>query len=113
MTDFGGGAWSNPKGEGPDFFVFEAGGNDDMFISALLADGKPGKPIRFDRSAWRALDYSVSFAIGKICGIAISVTDLPDAEGKALTRDAVLEGIRLTGTGMDPVSVCAVKPDSL
>jgi hypothetical protein len=110
VTALGGKDYHNPQGKGPDFLVFEVGANDPVTVSALMPDGKPGKPVLLDADAWSETDLSVDFAAGRVVGLGISITDLLDTEGKPLTREAKIRGIRLTATGLDPVCVAAVKP---
>ncbi|MFW6286984.1 MAG: hypothetical protein ACOC29_03485, partial [Candidatus Sumerlaeota bacterium] len=110
VTDFGGGLYSHPDGEGPDFFIFEGGANDQVAVAAIMADGNVGKPVEINKDAWFKTDRSVGFAAGPVAGLAIAMEELLDPQGKALARDAQIKGIRITATGLDPLSVFAVKP---
>jgi len=110
VTDFGGGLWKDTNGAAPDFFIFECGGNDDITVAALLADGTPGKAVRIHKEAWSQTGMACPVAGGDAAGIALCVTDLRDAKGLALRSDAPIKGLRITSSphGIDPLSVCAV-----
>jgi hypothetical protein len=109
VTRFGGAQLYQSAGGEADFLIFEIGANDDVLVSALMSDGKPGKPVELNKDAWTHTELRVDFAAGPVSGIALKIADLLDAEGNALSADAKIRGIRLTGTGMDPVCLCAVK----
>ncbi len=114
VTDFGGANWKDTNGEGPDFFIFEAGANDNVLVAPILAGDVVGKAAAIRGSAWGDTGIATPIGAGNSVGVAIEVTELFDEDGEALSRDAGLKGLRIISqpTGMDLACVCAVKPES-
>jgi hypothetical protein len=109
VTAFDGAFYKDTNGEAPDFFLFEAGGNDTVYVAALLAGNAVGKAVAV--KAWGDTGVETPIGAGNAMGVCFDVTDLLDAEGKPLSRDATLRGIRILGrpAGMDPLCVCAAR----
>ncbi len=109
VTAFDGAFWTDTNGERPDFFLFEAGGNDTVYVAALLAGNAVGKAVAV--KSWGDTGIATPIGAGNAMGVCFDVTDLLDADGKPLSRDATLRGIRVLGrpAGMDPLCVCAVR----
>ena len=103
--------WSDINGDNPDFFIFEAGMNDDITVGAILAGGILGQPVHIRSSTWgdTGLDKAGSPNNGQsIGGIAFDVSDLLDPSGLPLTTGALLEGIQVESGTLDPSCFCAV-----
>ncbi|MFW6255560.1 MAG: hypothetical protein ACOC54_01965, partial [Candidatus Sumerlaeota bacterium] len=98
-------------GDAPDFFIFEAGGNDNVLVAPILADETFGKAVAVGKGAWGDTKIDTPIGAGNAVGVAIEVTELLDASGKPLPRDTKLRGIRIISqpTGMDLTCVCAVR----
>jgi len=111
-VDFGGGPWRDTNGEAPDFFVFECGGNDTITVTAILPDGKAGKPVAIARNAWKTTGIASKVASGDAAGIALETTSLLDPLGEPLARAATIKGVRIHGepNGIDPLSISSVAP---
>jgi hypothetical protein len=109
VTDFGGGVWHDTNGEAPDFFIFEAGGNDRVYIAPILADDTVGRAAGVGE--WGDTGIGTPIGAGNAVGVAIEVTELMDAAGRRLKRDVALKGLRLISkpSGMDLLCVCAVE----
>jgi hypothetical protein len=113
-TMFGGQkTWVNSNGDNPDFFLFEAGMNDNgITVRAILPGGTLGQPITLPNgSTWgkaglsRVGNPNGGQAIGGVCW---AITDLKDASGAALTNGSAIEGLVLTSATVDPSCLCAV-----
>ncbi|MBN2131374.1 MAG: PEP-CTERM sorting domain-containing protein [Sedimentisphaerales bacterium] len=106
--------WTDTNGDNPDFFVFEAGINDDFLVAAVLGDGRLGQYRTVDVSAWgdtglhRIGLYNWNQPIG---GIAFAITDLLDQKGANLTNDSVIQGIQIISGTLDPALFAAVVPE--
>ncbi|MFP4580924.1 MAG: hypothetical protein ACLFQ6_09355 [Candidatus Sumerlaeia bacterium] len=112
VVDFGGKReWQDTNGDAPDFFIFEAGGNDNVLVAPILADETFGKAVAVGKGAWGDTKIDTPIGAGNAVGVAIEVTELLDASGKPLPRDTKLRGIRIISqpTGMDLTCVCAVR----
>ena len=103
--------WRNSNGDNPDFFIFEAGMNDDLELRAILPGGILGQPVTVTQATWAdtGLDKAGSPNQGQnIGGIAFSITSLLDAAGSALTDASVIEGIQVASGTLDPGNFCAI-----
>ncbi len=107
---FGGELWTDTNGDNPDFFIFESRGNDSGTLQAILEDGSLGNTISFSSGDWGDTGYDDSY--GRSHGLAFSVTDLKDSTGNNLTNSSVLQGIRISSSGIDPGCICAVVVES-
>ncbi len=120
-VNFGGSAtWQDTNGADKyDFFVFEAGRNDQFAVQAILVGGVLGEKVVVPKSQWEPsiagepkLDLQRNPGPNNnqdIGGIAFKITDLKDENGSLLSNDAVIEGLVFTSPGMDPSCICAVK----
>ena len=117
--NFGGSPrWQDTNGDGYDFFIFEAGRNDEFAVQAIMPGGVFGQKIVVQDSYWQPSitsegDIELNRTPGPnnnqlIGGIAFKVTDLLDENGDPLTNESVIEGLQFTSPGMDPTCVCAV-----
>lgn len=103
--------WRDTNGDNPDFFIFEAGMNDDIEIRAILLGGILGEPVSVPMATWgdTGLNKVGSPNQGQnIGGIAFSITSLLDNAGLTLTNDSVIEGIQVTSGTLDQSNFCAV-----
>ncbi len=118
--NFGGSpTWQDTNGADKfDFFIFEAGGNDEFTVQAVLPGGVLGQKVVVPASKWKDLGPEPRPDINRtpgpnnnqpIHGIAWKITDLLDADGNALANDTVIEGLVFTSPGMDPSCICAVR----
>jgi len=106
--------WTDSNGDNPDFFVFEAGMNDNLVIRAILAGHTLGRPVVIDPSNWgyTGLDHIGFYNWGQpIGGISFTITDLLDQDGLHLTNDSVIEGILFDSPTLDPALFAAVIPE--
>jgi len=106
--------WTDANGDNPDFFVFEAGMNDNFLVAAILGDGRLGQYRMVDVSAWgdTGLDRSGFYNWGQpIGGIAFAITDLLDQNGADLTNDSAIQGIQIISRTLDPALFVAVVPE--
>ncbi len=111
--------WRDSNGKDPDFFIFEAGMNDEFEVQAILPGEQVGKPVLGDPvlipvSKWGDTGLrrvGILNANQPIGGLAFAVTDLLDGDGKALGIDATLEGIQINSGDVDPASFFAVVPE--
>lgn len=106
--------WSDSNGENPDFFLFEAGMNDEFTVQAILLDGQLGQAVEIPKSAWGDTGLKrigILNANQPIGGVAFGITDLLDDNGVALGIDAIIEGIQINSGDVDPVSFFAVVPE--
>ena len=100
--NFGGQAtFTSTNGDGVDFIMIETGGNDDLFVQPVLADGTLGTWVQLavgDSDTWGfsgllALDGSPG--VGQdIVGLAWKVEDMLGADGNPLPEDAEILGLR-------------------
>jgi len=106
--------WTDTNGENPDFFLFEAGMNDNFLLAAILEDGRLGQFRMVDGWTWgdtglnRIGFYNWGQPIG---GIAFAITDLLDENGANLTNDSVIQGISIVSRTLDPSLFVAVVPE--
>ena len=105
--------WTDSNGEQPDFFLFEAGMNDNgVQVWAILAGGGLGQAITLPNgNTWgdTGLDIVGGPNNGQsIGGVCWAITDLKDASGAALTNSSVLEGIGWSSGTLDPAGFFAV-----
>ncbi|MHC4330709.1 MAG: PA14 domain-containing protein [Planctomycetota bacterium] len=118
-VNFGGSpTWQDTNGDGYDFFIFEAGRNDEFAVQAILPGSVLGQKVVVPASTWRPStsgepDIGLNRVPGPnnnqlIGGIAFKITDLLDENGDPLTNESVIEGLQFTSPGMDPSCVCAV-----
>ena len=82
----------------PDFFVFEDGGNDDVQVQALLADGSLGEAVSL--SGWSTVRNDGTLVTNglsgrSIDGVAFDFTDLKDASGSNLEPGTPISGIMI------------------
>lgn len=118
-VNFGGSpTWQDTNGDQFDFFIFEAGGNDEFALQAILPGGVLGQKIVVPASQWDDLggepEPDLQRSPGpnnnqQINGIAWKITDMVDENGDPLTNESVIEGLIFTSPGMDPSCICAVK----
>ncbi|MEP4077248.1 beta strand repeat-containing protein [Haloferula sp.] len=88
----------------PDFFVFEDGGNDNVGVHAILADGTLGQGVAL--SGWTTVSTSgvlstngATTLTGRtVSGVAFHFTDLLDAAGANLVNGAIIQGIVIGDT---------------
>ena len=110
---FGGGLWINDNGDEPDFFAFEAGGQDNPVYAAILPGGVIGQGVTIpdDDALWGSIGtgYDAPSNGQQIYGVSFAITDLLDADGNPLTNNTVIEGLAVTSrSGLDPSDWFAV-----
>jgi len=99
-VNFGGSpTWQDTNGDGYDFFMFEAGRNDQASKWTPSTAGEPDIDLRANGGA------NNNQQIG---GVAFKITDLLDENGDPLTNESIIAGLQFTSPGMDPGCVCAV-----
>jgi hypothetical protein len=76
-------------------FVFERGGNDNGTVQAILADGSLGTALTLTKSGAPYANTGVSVA-GQ------------NAYGYVLTTDVPVQGLRITASGHDALSISAI-----
>ena len=79
------------------FFLFERGGNDVGTWQAILADGSLGAAVEFDKAS----------AGGVYANTGINVSG-QDAYGVVFKTDMPVQGVRITASGHDTLSISAV-----
>ena len=79
------------------FFLFERGGNDVGTWQAILADGSLGAPVEFDKAS----------AGGPYANTGIKVNG-QDAYGVVFKTVMLVQGVRITASGHDTLSISAV-----
>jgi hypothetical protein len=105
------GNWTDTNGDGPDFFVFEVGGNDPIEVAPIFADGSQG--VLVPLSGWNATGFS---AVGgpnvgqEVAGLAFHITDLRQPDGQPMSSGAAIRGIRIVGSTIDGAAFAAVDP---
>ena len=116
---FGGENWSNSNGDAADFFIFEAGGNDDIYVRPIFADDSVGTYVELTSDATPTMDDTgVEITEGEraeqnMFGLAFAITDLKDAGGVFLTNSSVIKGLEFDGLNADIASISAVPaPDT-
>jgi hypothetical protein len=105
--------WRNSNADNPDFFIFEAGMNDNIELRVIMARGVLGQAVYVSESTWgdTGLNKVGSPNDGQdIGGLALAITDLKDANGLRLTNSNVIEGIQVTSGTLDPSCFCALAP---
>ena len=118
--NFGGSpTWQDTNGADKfDFFIFEAGANDEFTVQPIFPDGTLGQKVVVPSSKWRDTGPEPMPDLTKsggdnnnqqIAGIAFKITDLKDENGDVLANDAIIEGLQFTSPGMDPSCICAVR----
>jgi len=110
---FGGRLWTNANGDEPDFFLFEAGGQDNPTFAAILLGGVIGQGVTIpdDDALWGSIGtgYNAPSNGQQIFGVSFAITDLLDADGNPLTNDSLIEGLAITNrSGLDPSDWFAV-----
>ncbi|UCE50065.1 MAG: LamG domain-containing protein, partial [Phycisphaerales bacterium] len=110
---FGGRLWMNSNGDEPDFFLFEAGGQDNPVFAAILPGGVLGQEVTIPAtdSLWGSLGdgYTAPSNGQQLYGVSFAITDLLDADGNPLTNNSLIEGLAVTNrAGLDPSDWCAV-----
>jgi len=111
-VSFGAGPWSNTNGDAPDFFVFEAGGNDSVHAAPVLEGGSVGQAVTF--SSWSGTGYVLEYGPNsgqEIHGLAFRHTELRDAAGAPLAPGDRLVGLELRAAGIDGAALLFVDPD--
>jgi len=108
--------YSDQNGDKPDFFLFEAGANDEMQVRAILADGTQGMwTAIIPTTSWGDTGLKIQMQNfnnnQKIGGVCFSITDLLDAAGTALTNADSIQGVEFQTLGMDPTSFSAYVPE--
>ena len=76
-------------------FVFERGGNDNGTVQAILADGSLGTALTLTKNGDPYADTGL-----KVGGQA--------AKGYVLTTDVPVQGLRITASGHDALSISAI-----
>lgn len=107
------GDWWDTNGAGPDFFVFEVGGDDALQVAPILPGGALGAPVAV--SGWTPTGYqTVTLPVSgqPVHGLCFRLSDLRDAFGLPLSAGQHIEGLRLISAGIDGASFAAVAPDS-
>ena len=109
---FGGRLWKNSNSDNPDFFLYEAGGNDNPNIAAILPGGVIGQTFTATSGLWGGMGAGFNGSNGQeIFGVSFAITDLMDASGAPLTNSSVIEGLAVNGrAGLDPGAWFAVMP---
>lgn len=114
IRSFGGEVFTSLNGSDPDFFVFEAGGDDVLEARAIPVVGLPAAWVLISSGAgnnWGdtgVVKTSSNNDINNgqtIYGIAFDITDLGVAEGTSL------QGIDLRSATIDGASVLAAVPE--
>jgi len=109
---FGGKLWTNSNGDEPDFFLFEAGGNDNPDFAAILPGGVLGRTVTIPAtdSLWGGIGAGYNGTNDQeIHGVSFAITDLLDASGNPLTNSSIIEGLAITNrNGLDTGAWCAV-----
>jgi hypothetical protein len=111
---FGGVNWSNTNGDDEDFFIFEAGGNDDIFVRPIFEGGGVGAYVELTSDTTPTMgDTGVLITEGprvgqNVFGLAFAITDLKDGAGAALTNSSVIKGLEFDGVSADIASISAV-----
>ncbi len=105
------GGFSDANGDEPDFVLLEVGGDDTVGVQAILPGGMFGRPVMLDQ--WGLTDYTVNdergFLDGRaVAGLVFALTDLLDAEGRPLSQEATIEGLRFHSPTLDPVLFAAL-----
>lgn len=103
--------WSDINGDHPDFFLFEAGMNDEFTVQAILSGGQLGEPVKILKSDWGDTGLKrvgILNANQPIGGVAFGITDLLDSNGILLGIDTIIEGIQINSGDVDPVGFYAV-----
>ncbi len=106
--------WRDSNGQDPDFFLFEAGMNDEFTVQAILLGGQLGEPVEILESHWGDTGLrriGILNANQPIGGVAFGITDLLDGNGAALGIDAIIEGIQINSGDVDPAGFFAVVPE--
>ncbi len=108
--NFGGQAtFTSTNGDGVDFIMMETGGNDDLFVQPVLADGTVGQWVQLavgDGDEWGfsghlALDGSPGVGQDHV-GLGWKVEDMLGPDGNPLPGDAEILGLRFN----DPAGAC-------
>ena len=105
------GSWIDINGSNPDFFVFEAGGNDTVSVAARFSDGSLGQPVII--GPWSPTGFNVSGGPNsgqEVFGAGVEITELLDGAGVALTHSTVITGLRVISATIDGCSMAAVNP---
>jgi hypothetical protein len=133
----GSSSWQDTNDDQYDFFIFEAGKNDQFSVAPILVPELPGtyddrsgklselvdagvigQLVGRPASTWNTSadgepDIDLKAVNGNggqnIGGIAWKVTDMLDAKGDPLTHDSVIYGVLISSGGVDPGCFCAVK----
>ncbi len=114
IRSFGDAVFTSVNGGDPDFFIFEAGGDDALQVRAILDDGSEGVWVTIstgpgnnwgDTGVVKTTSNNDINDGQNIYGIAFDITDLGVGE------DAVLQGIDLTSATIDGASVLAAVPE--
>jgi hypothetical protein len=109
--NFGGQNWQDTNGNNPDFFLFEAGGNDNnVGVQAIFPDNSLGQSLNLVLANWASTGLSKVGAPNAgqvIFGTSFAITDLKNASGIALTNSSIIKGLRFTSATLDPSGVFA------
>ena len=81
------------------FFLFERGGNDAGTWQAILADGTLGPEVAFDKASNGGPYANTGITVGG-----------QDAYGVVFKTDVPVQGVRITASGHDTLSIAAVTP---
>ena len=113
VTKIGGlDSYSDTNGEAPDFFVFDAGMNDHLSVQAILTDGTIGKAVVIPAGTWGDTGLDIVGILNggqSIGGLAFSITDLLDSQGRPLASTTVIHGLLFNSPHVDPVHFSAAK----
>ena len=83
----------------PDFFVFDVGGDQPLWVTPVLPDDTMGTPVQFlsASGAWGPTGHQVgpAGALEEVRGLAFSLRDLKDQAGVNLTMGTEIKGVRI------------------
>ena len=84
------------------FFLFERGGNDKGSWQAILEDGSLGEAVEFDKASNGGPYADTGVANGN-----------QNAWGVVFTTDGPVQGVRITASGHDTLSISALAPEPI
>jgi hypothetical protein len=84
------------------FFLFERGGNDAGIWQAILADGSLGAEVAFDKTANGGPYADTGVSAGG-----------QNAYGVVFKTDVPVQGVRITASGHDTLSISALAPEPI
>ncbi|MEE8267952.1 MAG: DUF5060 domain-containing protein [Gemmatimonadales bacterium] len=105
------GAWIDTNGANPDFFVFEAAGNDNVSVAARLVDDTFGQAVPV--SGWTNTGSTLTSGPNSgqaVHGVAFAISDLKDAAGNPLDESTVIRGLRIISDTIDGAVAAVIDP---